>query len=101
MSFKNEYDSSRECSVELQLRIDQICDAFELRCQRNERPRIEDYLDETLGNVETQLAELVLVELVYRRKGGDTPTIDEYVTRFPNYNDVFKRLSDQLHPSAT
>jgi hypothetical protein len=91
-----ETPDSNEIPIELERQIDRICDAFELSYQRNERPRIEDYLDETLGEVGTQLTELVLVELTYRQKAGDAPTVQEYVSRFPSYSDVLKGISAEF-----
>lgn len=93
MSYNDENDSSSEITLDLELKIDQICDAFELNCQRAEKPpRIEDYIDAKLGGVETQIVELVRVEIEYRRKAGDTPLLEEYTTRFPNYAHALRGL---------
>jgi serine/threonine protein kinase len=91
-----EINSVYTSPVNLNLEIDRICDAFETSYQRNEHPRIEDYLDETLGEPETQLTELVLVELAYRRKAGETITFEEYLERFPRYSNVLRDLSDDF-----
>lgn len=96
MNSISEYDSTRDWPGDLELRIDQICDAFEISYQQNEQPRIEEYLDETLGEVATQLAELVMVEVDYRKKSGDTPTVAEYISRFPTYTEVIRGLSDHF-----
>ena len=87
--------------ADLERRIDQICDAFEMAIQRNERPRIEDFLDQSVGELATQVAELAMVEIAYRKKAGDTPTLAEYETRFPEHRSVLQRLSDQLHFDIT
>lgn len=79
--------------VKLSLEIDKICDAFEASFQRNEHPRIEEYLDAALGEPETQLIELVRVELAYRRKFGETPNIEEYLERFPKYHGALQDLA--------
>lgn len=92
----NDNESTKDWPGELDLRIDRICDAFESSYQRNERPRIEDYLDETLGEVETLLVELVMIEVAYRKTAGDTPTLEEYAARFPSFSNVLRGLSDHF-----
>lgn len=101
MNSNDRFDDSTEAPIEVELRIDQICDAFELSYQRNEHPRIEDYLDASLGEEATQLVELVMVELAYRRKVGDTPRFDEYVTRFPTHRDALAKLSNHFEPYSS
>lgn len=96
MNLTNEYESTQAWPADVELQIDRICDEFESAYQRNEQPRIEDFLDETLGEVETQLIELVLVEIAYRKKSGDTPTFEEYASRFPSYSNVLKGLSAEF-----
>lgn len=96
----NDNESTKDWPGELDLRIDRICDAFESSYQRNERPRIEDYLDETLGEVETLLVELVMIEVAYRKTAGDTPTLEEYAARFPTFSNVLRGLSDHFQFEA-
>jgi serine/threonine-protein kinase len=97
MSSNDDLKSANDLTIDLELRIDQICDAFELSYQRNENPRIEDFLDDSLGEVKSQLMELLMVELSYRKKAGDTPRFDEYATRFPEHSDVLQQLSDAFN----
>jgi tetratricopeptide (TPR) repeat protein len=78
-------------------RIDQICDAFEAAWPApgrvDLRPRIEDYLGDTLGPERLALlAELLALELEYRREGGDAPTPEDYRERFSDYADVVDRV---------
>ena len=92
MNSKDDFDSTKDVSPEINLRIDEICDAFESCYLRNESPRIEDYLDATLGAVATQLVELVSVEVAYRKKAGERPTALEYASRFPEYSGLLTGL---------
>src|SRR5262245_31785103 len=65
-----------------QLRTDQ-----QLRWQRGERVRAEDYrrrVPELEANAETFL-DLVFSEFLLRRELGETPTLEEFVRRFPDF----------------
>jgi formylglycine-generating enzyme required for sulfatase activity len=77
--------------------VDEACDRFESALTRGERPRIEDYL----GAIPEPdrpglLAELLLLELEYRRQWGDRPTPDEYRLRFPGQDAVIDGAFDAL-----
>src|SRR5271157_5765949 len=64
--------------------MDEVCDRFEAAWQAGLRPRIEDYLEETAGPQRSALwHDLLVLELVYRRRQGDRPTLEEYRARFP------------------
>jgi len=78
-------------------RIDDICDAFESSIQRAENPKIEDFLDQTVTDVDTLLTELILLDLAYRRKAGAVPQLAEYASRFSQFPTVLDRLSDEFH----
>jgi len=65
--------------------IDRVCGRFEAAWKEGKQPRIEDYLDE----VEEQhrmalLGELLLVELNLRLRGGEQPSRQLYLERFPS-----------------
>lgn len=77
-------------------RIDSQCDAFEQEWIAGRAPRIEDYLSETAGPARSTLfAELLELDLAYRRRRGETPSIDEYLRRFPEFSEILsKRSSD-------
>ena len=65
--------------------IDRICDEFEQAWQRNDTPRIESYLDESIDEFRQELiAELVALDVNYRRKLGERPQVDQYLERFPD-----------------
>jgi serine/threonine-protein kinase len=64
--------------------IDSLCDAFETEWRSGKRPKIEDYLGETIAKGRaTLLLELVRVDAYYRLKHGETPELQEYLRRFP------------------
>jgi len=74
-------------------RIDALCDAFEGRWRRRERPRIEEFLaqapDQWKANAFCELAE---IELSYRLRASERPRPGEYRDRFPEYTDLIDRL---------
>ena len=77
-------------------RIDDACDRFEAAWQTGLRPRIEDYLEETADPERSALwHDLLVLELVYRRRQGERPTPEEYRARFPaRANLVGKALGE-------
>lgn len=66
-------------------RIDDLCADFEQKWQANEPPSIESLLTGEFSPIERDalLAELIVLEVDYRRRRGATPTEQEYVDRFP------------------
>ena len=75
------------------LRVDGLCDRFEAAWTRDERPRIEDFL-ESLDDADSGAAfrELLALELALRRAGGEAPSHDEYAGRFPSRAEVIESL---------
>jgi serine/threonine protein kinase len=74
--------------LSLVLRIDAACLRFEAAWQAGQRPRLEDYLAEVpAAERPAWLAELLPVELAYRRRSGERPTLEEYRQRFPAQAD--------------
>lgn len=69
-------------------RIDDLCAEFERQWQANQSPTIETMLagsgDLTSVERDVLLAELVVLEIDYRRRRGDTPSKQEYLDRFPD-----------------
>src|SRR5438309_11264403 len=73
-------DSGRSPAV----RIDQLCDEFEARLRAGESPRIEDYLLKVSESDRAPLlGELVPLEVEYRRRRDEHPTLAEFEQRFP------------------
>ena len=81
--------------------IDVLCDRFEDEWLAGHEPKIEEFLAlaETAGaDHSTLLSELLAVELEYRRKRGETPSVHEYLTRFPDLQDAI--VQSDLFPDA-
>jgi WD40 repeat protein/tRNA A-37 threonylcarbamoyl transferase component Bud32 len=68
------------------LRQDDACLRFEAAWQAGTRPRIEDYLA-SLPEPERAalLHELLAIELGYRLRHGERPSLEEYAPRFPDH----------------
>jgi serine/threonine-protein kinase len=66
--------------------IDEVADQFARHwTQGADRPLIEDYLDHRSHEARCRLlSELVRLERALRRSGGESPTSEEYVLRFPD-----------------
>jgi tetratricopeptide (TPR) repeat protein/tRNA A-37 threonylcarbamoyl transferase component Bud32 len=78
-------------------RVDKVCDRFEAAWpdpgRPAPRPRIEDYLGETLEPERSQLlTQLLALELEYRRAAGEIPLLQDYRQRFPNHGEVVCRV---------
>ncbi|MDV6030039.1 MAG: serine/threonine protein kinase [Phycisphaera sp. RhM] len=78
-------------------RIDDRCSEFERRWQSGDPPTIESVLEGELHDDERDvlLAELVVLEMDYRRRRGEGPTKQEYLDRFPDHvNAINGALKD-------
>ncbi len=77
--------------------IDQICDEFEaLWRDSGETPRLEDFLEKTPGAARAfLLADLLKVELWWRRKRGQGPKWPDYEGRFPEHATLVKEILSQ------
>lgn len=71
-------------------RIDDRCAEFERQWQSDQPQTIESVLAEEMSEVEREvlLAELVVLEIDYRRRRGEIPTRQEYLERFPDHADA-------------
>jgi serine/threonine-protein kinase len=68
--------------------VDAVCGRFEAAWKAagatGPRPRIEDYLGEVPeAERPALLAELIPLEVAYRRQAGDQPVAEEFLARFP------------------
>lgn len=80
----NDKPESQWPAVSLDSQIEIICVRFEDIWKAGQRPSIEDHLSEMTGNGRnTLLRELLKLELYYRRRMGEEPTLEEYRARFP------------------
>jgi hypothetical protein len=70
--------------LSLVLRINEVCNRFELAWQTGPRPRLEDFLGDTPEPERSALLrELIALDIDYRRRAGENPTAEEYHARFP------------------
>jgi WD40 repeat protein len=69
---------------------DQACDAFEAAWQAGQRPRLQDSLDDVDAADRTALlAELIPLDIEYRRRAGESPRPDEYTAQFPDLDPAW------------
>jgi eukaryotic-like serine/threonine-protein kinase len=67
----------------LAIRVDRACLRFEAAWKAGGRPCVEDVLAAAWGpEREVLLKELILIEVFYRRRGGEHPLAQEYLDRF-------------------
>ncbi|MFK7820312.1 MAG: serine/threonine-protein kinase [Planctomycetaceae bacterium] len=73
-------------------RIDDLCADFEKKWQANEPLSIESIAAAETDPIkrEALLAELVVLDVDYRRRRGDAPTEQEYADRFPDDASVIR-----------
>jgi len=64
-------------------RVDSVCDEFEELWKAGIPPRIEDFLQDTNVPTSTLLSELVPLDVDYRQRRGEIPSLREYSARFP------------------
>ncbi len=66
-------------------RIDDLCAEFERRWQANQPLTIEAVISAELPEDERDLllSELLVLEIDYRRRNGESPAVEEYIERFP------------------
>ncbi len=71
-------------------RIDDICAEFERKWQSNDPPTIESVLTVDAPPLERDvlLTELVVLDIDYRRRRGESPTKQEYLDRFPDCSEA-------------
>ena len=91
--------------------IDAVCDGFERAWNSQLSVRIEDLLDNHPDLPQSQLLfELVRLERHLRQSVGESPGLDEYLSRFPNHQSVIAHVwrqgsaastSEDLAPSVT
>jgi serine/threonine protein kinase/WD40 repeat protein len=75
---------ARTVRLSAAVRINEVCNRFELAWQAGQRPRIEDYLGDAAEPERSDLVrELVALDIDYRRQAGEHPSEDEYRARFP------------------
>src|SRR5260370_41961968 len=73
--------------------VDRVCRAFEAAWQAGQRPAIEEYLPDTPPSARAMLlGELLRLELAYRSRQNEKPTLEEYDSRFPQEGDLIRAV---------
>ena len=86
-------DSDR-ASLENSLAIDRICDEFESSCLKNQRPKIEEFLNRVKAGLRERLLEqLLYVEL---ENQIERPVLAQYLQRFPDHKSVVEAVFEEL-----
>ncbi len=69
-------------------------DQFAAAWKAGNRPQIEDFLkDVTEPDRSSLLRELLLIEWQHRQLAGETPTVEEYRSRFPDHGAVLSEVA--------
>lgn len=77
-------DEAADLSLSAERRIDGVCVAFEQALRAEKPARIEEYVEGVSGPEHTALLrELLRLEVAYRSRRGEQPSVDEYRSRFP------------------
>ncbi len=78
-------------------RIDDLCADFERKWQSNEPPTIESVLAGDISPIERDvlLAELIVLDIDYRRRRGETPSRQDYLDRFPEGSEAINDALDE------
>lgn len=87
----------KKLPIEALERIDDRCADFERKWQSEEPPTIELVLsgDVSPNEREVLLAELIVLEVDYRRRRGETPTSQEYLDRFPEVSEAINEALNE------
>jgi serine/threonine protein kinase len=92
-------------SLAVQRRVDEVSQRFEAVWKASPRPQIEHHLGDTPEPERSLLLrELLAIELAYRCRRGEQPTLEEYRMRFANnedlIRDVYRRMASPEPPSG-
>jgi serine/threonine protein kinase len=83
-------------------RVDAVCDRFEDAWLADQRPRIEEALEEAQEPERAEmLRQLLRVDLYYRERDGDRPVPEEYYCRFPQQTDLIGKVFAEREPCGT
>lgn len=89
--------SLSELSPEIAELIDSACDDFEEAWQSGKQPVIEEYVGRVgKEHREILLAELLPIEIRYRRQNSESPSLAEYIDRFPDEMQLARNVFQQL-----
>ncbi len=81
--------------------IESICNEFASKLHAGQAVAIEDVLNETNGPDRTMLiSRLILIEFRHRWIRGETPSLDDYLSRFPAETETIQGLVPQIEKMA-
>lgn len=73
-------------------------DQFEQDLRENRRPQIEEFLERTLDHQRGRVfCELLMAEVAYRQRHGESLSVETYLTRFPGYARWIEAVFDVLN----
>lgn len=82
--------------------VDDVCDRFEKRLRSGNPLSIHGLIQGFEGLArEKLLQELLGIELEYRLRRGDRPTLDQYLVEFPRYRDTVRSAFHDLMTRST
>ncbi len=82
-------------------RIDAACARFE-QAWRTGRPNLEAFFgDSSIAEFPVLLTELLLLDVEYRRRAGETPRASEYLCRFPGHEAIIRAVLPPTSKSDT
>jgi serine/threonine-protein kinase len=88
MSAPQDSSLSSEC---VSAEVDKLCDRFETEWKAGGAPQIEHYLGSASAPDRLPLLrELLILEWEYRFRQGPLPTLSEYSSRFPDYDEFVR-----------
>jgi eukaryotic-like serine/threonine-protein kinase len=86
-------DRYKALSLDAQIVIDELCSRYEASLQAGEAPSLEVYLQESsVTDPAGLLAELVAIDVTYRRRRGERPASSDYTGRFPDFTAVIAEV---------
>lgn len=96
--------SDRSLPLSAELRHDEVCGRFEAALKADPPPQLEDYLGQVPEPERSSLfRELLALEVLYRRRKDQRPTVEDYRQRFAEYVDVARAVlqeTDSPEPIA-
>src|SRR5262245_39826573 len=89
-------DRYEALSLAAQSVIEQLCTRYEAARQAGAAPSLEVYLHESsVTDPAALLAELVAIDVTYRRRRGERPAVSDYTGRFPAFAAVIAEVFEE------
>src|SRR5262245_34841983 len=89
-------------ALDAQFVIDELLSGYEPSLEVGEEPSLEAYLQaSSVTDPAALLAELVRLDVTYRRRRGECPSPGDYVGRFPDFTEVIEGAFEEDRSSPT